>query len=244
MKFDFTTFVFQVINFVVLLFILKRLLYKPVREIVEKRRKLTEKTVQDAEKTRQEALELKGKYQEETAKLKEVRGQMLEELQKEVMEQKKKLIAKAEEEAGKVTEKEMAILGAEKKRLQAEMKEQAIETACIFASRILRDISDKDLHQSTYRKLLKMLDQVAQDLKRAEEEPLSVELATMYPLSAEELEKFRQQLESLVSRKVAVNAVVDETLIAGARLRAHDKVYNFSLSGQIDLLRTKLKKAV
>lgn len=243
MKFDLTTFIFQIINFVVLLFILKRLLYKPVREIVEKRRKLTQKTVQDAEKTRQDALELKERYQEETAKLKEVRGQMLEELQKEVMEERKKLIAKAEEEAGKVTEKEMAILAAERNRLQAEMKDQAIETACIFASRILHDISDKELHEATYRKLLKMLDQVAQDLKKTAE-PLAVELATMYPLSGEELGNFRQKLESLVSGKVAVNAVVDETLIAGAKIKAHDKVYNFSLSGQIDLLRTTLKKAV
>ena len=58
MKFDIWTFLFQVINFLVLLFILKRVLYKPIREIIEKRRSLIRQRIDEAEKTKKEALEL------------------------------------------------------------------------------------------------------------------------------------------------------------------------------------------
>ena len=43
MKFDIWTFLFQIINFVVLLFILKRILYRPVKEIIEEEKPHTTK---------------------------------------------------------------------------------------------------------------------------------------------------------------------------------------------------------
>jgi F-type H+-transporting ATPase subunit b len=244
MKFDLTTFLFQIINFIVLLFILKRLLYKPVREIIEKRRALIEKTVQDAEKTKQDALELREKYQKEMDQLKDVRGQTFERLQKEVMEEKKKMLRTAAEEAGRVIEKEKAIFDAEKKRLQTELKDEAVDTACVLAVNLLKDLSDEDLHKAVYRRLLKGLQEIVPDLSSITTEPLSLELASAYPLSREELGKFSATLESLLSRKVTVDTAIDETLIAGMKMKAYDKVYNFSLSGQVDLFRGRLRETV
>ena len=244
MKFDLTTFLFQIINFVVLLFILKKLLYKPVREIIEKRRKLIAITVQDAEKAKQDALELKARYQEEINKLEDLRVRTLEKVQEEVMEERKKLIGRAEEDAANVREKQTAILAAEKKRLQAELKDQAVDTVCIFASRLLKDISDQELHKTIYRKLLKGIGEIVSDLAgmKEQKEPLIVELATAYPLGGEESAQFGQTLESLLSRKVIVTTTLDETLIAGTRIKAYDKVYNYSLSGQVELLKMRLKE--
>ncbi|MEJ2684384.1 MAG: F0F1 ATP synthase subunit delta, partial [Candidatus Sulfobium sp.] len=239
MKFDLTTFLFQIVNFIVLLFILKRLLYKPVREIIEKRRAAIDKTVQDAEKTRQDALELREKYGEEMARLKDLRAQTLERLQEEAMEEKKRLLGRAEEEAGRVIERDKAIFDAEKKRLQAELKDEAIDTACVMAENLLKDLSDEDIHRAVYRRLLKGLEEIAKDLSGmgGKDEEIRVEIASAYPLGGEELEKFGATLESLLSRKVAVDTAIDENLIAGARIKAYDKVYNFSLSGQVDLFR-------
>jgi F-type H+-transporting ATPase subunit b len=244
MRFDLTTFLFQIINFIVLLFILKRLLYKPVREIIEKRRALIEKTVRDAEKTKQDALELREKYQKEMDQLKDVRGQTLERLQQEVMEEKKKMLRTAEEEAGRVIEREKAIFDAEKKRLQAELKDEAVDTACVLAVNLLKDLSDEELHKAVYRRLLKGLEEIVPDLSGIKGEPLRLELASAYPLDKEELGRFSATLESLLSRKVIVDTSIDENLIAGTRMKAYDKVYNFSLSGQVDLFRGRLRETV
>ena len=88
MKFNIWTFLFQVINFVVLLFILKKLLYKPVKEIMEKRRGLIEKTIGDAERTKKEALELKEQQQQEVNRLKALQPQMIENVKKEAAEER------------------------------------------------------------------------------------------------------------------------------------------------------------
>lgn len=246
MKFDLTTFLFQIVNFIVLLFILKRVLYKPVREIIERRRAAVDKTVQDAEKTKQEALELREKYGKEMAGLKDLREQTLERLQEEAMGEKKRLLDKAEEEAGRVTEREKAIFDAEKKRLEAELKDKAIDTACLMTENLLRDLSDEDIHSAVLRRLLKGLGDIAKDLSgmAGKDEEVRIEIASAYPLSAQELEKLGVTLEALLSRKVAIETAVDERLIAGARIRVYDRVYNFSLSGQVDLFRKRLKETV
>lgn len=246
MKFDITTFLFQIVNFIVLLFILKRVLYKPVREIIERRRAAVDKTVQDAEKTKQEALELREKYGKEMAGLKDLREQTLERLQEEAMGEKKRLLDKAEEEAGRVMEREKAIFDAEKKRLEAELKDKAIDTACLMTENLLRDLSDEDIHSAVLRRLLKGLGDIAKDLSgmAGKDEEVRIEIASAYPLSAQELEKLGMTLEALLSRKVAIETAVDERLIAGARIRVYDKVYNFSLSGQVDLFRKRLKETV
>jgi F-type H+-transporting ATPase subunit b len=109
-KFDIWTFLFQIINFVVLLFILKRLLYKPIREIMEKRRGLIEKTVEGAERAKKEALELKEKHQEELKNLSELRIQMLEKVKEEAETERKKVMSEAEKEAKKIIEKKRLYL--------------------------------------------------------------------------------------------------------------------------------------
>jgi F-type H+-transporting ATPase subunit b len=246
MKFDIWTFLFQIINFVVLLFILKRLLYKPIREIMEKRRGIIEKNVEDAEKTKMEAQELKRKYQEEMDKLKDVRILAFEKLQEEVEVERKKLMGRAEEEAGKIIEKERAIFDTEKKRLETELKDKAIDTICVFASRLLRDISDEELHSAVYRKLLKEVERITSDITKIEkkDEPLAIEIITAYELSEEELKGLQKTMESLISRKVDINQTIDKNLIAGIRIKAYDMVYDFSLSGQIDSLKLRLKETV
>jgi F0F1-type ATP synthase delta subunit len=40
---------------------------------------------------------------------------------------------------------------------------------------------------------------------------------------------------------VIVKTTLDGSLIAGVRIRAYDKVYNFSLAGQVDLFRERLR---
>ena len=69
MKFDIWTFLFQTINFIVLLYILKRLLFKPVRDILQKRRDLVLESLEKVELMQKEALALKEEQQAEMGRL-------------------------------------------------------------------------------------------------------------------------------------------------------------------------------
>ncbi len=55
MIFNVWTFLFEVVNFLVLVYVLHRLLYRPLREAIDQRREANAKAQADAEKARQEA---------------------------------------------------------------------------------------------------------------------------------------------------------------------------------------------
>jgi F-type H+-transporting ATPase subunit b len=246
MKFDIWTFLFQVINFVVLLFILKRLLYRPVREMLLKRRDLVRETMEKAERVRKEALELKERHRQEMEKLGGLRDRMTEEMKAEVLENKKRLLAVAEEEAAMRIEKAMALFDLEKARFQGEMKEKTIETVRIFSSNLLRGIADEELHRGIWRRLLVELDEISRDLagRGLKEETLAVELISAYPVPEEDLDVLRKIMEGGLSRKVNINSAIDGTLIAGVKIRLSDMVYDSSLSGQVGAFAMRLQERV
>ncbi len=246
MKFDIWTFLFQIINFLVLLFILKRVLYKPIKEIIEKRRSLIQQRIEEAEKTKKEALELKENYQHEMDKLHELKSRMIEKMQEEVEQERKKLIGRAEEEAARVLEKERAVFDTEKARLEAELKDKAIETVTLLAVNLLKDVSDEDLHKAIYEKLFRELQGIASHIPEIKEKdrPLTVDLITAYPLSEAETRKFKEAIEALLSQSVILNTIIDKSLIAGVKMKFYDMVYDLSLSGQIKKLALRLKETV
>ncbi len=246
MKFDIWTFLFQVINFVVLLFILKRLLYRPVREILQKRRDLVRETMEKAEQMRKEALELKERHLQEMERLGGLRERMTEEMKAEVLEEKKRLVAAAEEEAAMRIEKATALFDLEKTRFRDEMKRNAVESVRIFSTNLLRDVADEELHKGIWRRLLVKLEVILRDMadRGLKEETVTVELISAYPVPDEELEALRNIMERGLSRSVAISSVIDATLIAGVKIRVSDMVYDSSLSGQVGAFAARLQVSV
>jgi F-type H+-transporting ATPase subunit b len=242
MKFNIWTFLFQVINFVVLLFILKKLLYKPVKEIMEKRRGLIEKTIGDAERTKKEALELKEQQQQEVNRLKALQPQMIENVKKEAAEERKKLLIEAKEEAVKMIEKEKSLFEIEKKKSENALRDNTIEAVSVFASNLLKDISDEDLNKSVYRKVLRELERISPNMKTIEDGSPSIDLVSAYPLEEEELMQLEKILEQHLLKKMSINTNVDRSLIAGLKIKLNDRVYDFSLKGQIDSLASRLRE--
>jgi F-type H+-transporting ATPase subunit b len=244
MKFNIWTFLFQIVNFVILLFILKRLLYKPVKEILEKRKGLIEKTIEDAEKEKKEALELKERHQEEMNKLKGLQITMIEKMKNEVGEEKKRLLAEAEKEATRTMEEERAVFETKKKMDEAKLKEMVIQTVSVFATNLLKDISDEELHKSIYRRVFNNLEEIASTIQAGDGESATMDLISAYPLREEELIELQKVLESRLLKNVSVNTSVDKNLIAGVKIKVHDMVYDSSLSGQINSLTFRLKEKV
>jgi F-type H+-transporting ATPase subunit b len=244
MKFNLWTFFFQVVNFFVLLYILKKVLYKPIREIIEKRRSLVQKTVDDAEKMKKEAQELKEQNRQEADWLNDLKSGLLEKAQEEAEEYRAKLMHKAKVDADGVIEKETALFEAEKRRTEAELKNMAAEMVSAYASRLMKDISDPDLHRALCSRFLKDIVTAAPRLAKMKKEsgPLTIELVTAYPLDEVQMSELRKRIESLVSSAININSTVDKDLFAGVKIKVADMVYDASLSGQIETLRSKLKE--
>jgi F-type H+-transporting ATPase subunit b len=243
MKIDVWTLLFQIINFVVLLFILKRILYKPVKEIIEKRRGLIQQSIDNAEKTEKEALELKEKYQQELNSIGTLKSQMTEKLREEIEEERKKLLERAKEEAEQIIEREKEVIERDKDRTEAEVRDKAVEIVSAFATSLLRDISDRELHGALFKRLLTEIRQITKRIPSVSKTDgiLDVELVSAFEPGENEIRMIQDAIESATARKTHIKTAVDDSLIAGAKLRLYDLNYDASLSGQISSLASRLK---
>jgi F-type H+-transporting ATPase subunit b len=235
MKADVWTFLFQIVNFVVLLFILKRLLFRPIREIMEKRRATIENAIGEAEEKRREAEALREELGRELRGQKDLRREAEARMRAEVDELRAGLVEEARREAGKVREKERAVHEGEKKKFESDLMERAAATVSLFAENVLRDVSDAELHAGIVRKFLSETAGIAREMAGlsgpGEAIPLSV--VSAYPLGEDERGALREALAQGMERGVALSFETDPALIAGLAVRSGDMVHDFSLRGQV-----------
>jgi F-type H+-transporting ATPase subunit delta len=72
---------------------------------------------------------------------------------------------------------------------------------------------------------------------------VQAETATAVPLSAAELKRLREALETITGRKVRIAHRVDPALLGGARTRIGSRVYDGTLRHQLEVLRERLAGA-
>ncbi len=245
MRFDFWTFSFQAINFIVLLFILKGLLYKPVREILEKRRDISRKILEDAEMARDEALRMKEVQEREMKNLQVMKADLIEQSRREAEGERKKLLLDAQGSAKDIIEKERALFEAEKKRAGEETENRSVKIVTSMACSLLKDISSEALNKSVWQNLISEAGTIAKNISGSHgpsASSIDLEVRTAWPIGDTELEKFRRTLQSMVpGTSLSAREIADKDLIAGVSIKAGDKVYDFSLAGQIEAFASKLK---
>jgi len=131
------TIVIQVLQFLILMFILNRLLFKPISQVMaERKAKINaweEKTQKLQESARVKLEKYENQLREERAQAQERQEQLTKELKKK---EEENLRTVSEEAAGLVASAQRAIVE-ETERLRLELRQQAVELSQILAEKVL-----------------------------------------------------------------------------------------------------------
>lgn len=147
MTFNVWTFLFEVLNFVVLAAVLHRLLYRPLREAIDKRHAETERARTEAESARKQADTARDQL---TAKLAEVDRERLEVLRaaaEQAAGEKAKQIAAAGVEAKLIHDRAMQDAEQLRKDALASLEGAIGNLAVGLADRLLREAGDSSLNR-------------------------------------------------------------------------------------------------
>jgi hypothetical protein len=100
MSFDPWTLAFQLLNFAVLLWVLSRLLFRPIRGIMERRAAQVQAALDAAEQARAEAGQLKAERAGERERVEAQRAEMLRRLEAEIEEHRQRRLAARQRNGG------------------------------------------------------------------------------------------------------------------------------------------------
>ncbi|NLD46155.1 MAG: F0F1 ATP synthase subunit B [Clostridiaceae bacterium] len=137
MVFDIPTFVFTIINLVVLYIILKRILFKPVTEFMEKRADSIRESLDKVEREKSQALEIKAKYEDELKKAEEQAERIIKEANKKAQVEYENIIKSAKAEAENIRLKLSEEMEIERNKMIKEIKNQVVSLALEAATKVI-----------------------------------------------------------------------------------------------------------
>lgn len=221
MEFDATTFALEIINFLVLVWLLQHFLYKPVMAVIAQRQSGIEKTLADAQLTRSEADELRRQYDARTTAWEQEKAKAREQLQLEIEAERSRLMTSLQFSLDEERNKLRAIEQRRNLEQRHRVEEEARTEGARFAASLLSRLASLDLEERIRHLLLEDLpllsDQQLQAL-RADDQKVGVEVTSAYPLDASQRTGLNEVLDHLAKRTVICTFKQDPELMAGLRL--------------------------
>jgi len=244
MGFDGWTLGLQTVNVLVLIWLLQRFLFRPVKAVIEARRAAAGKVLEEAEATRARA-------QAQLAATEARRRDFVAEGEKSLAEaraaataERDALLAQARQEAVGIEAEARAALGREREAMRQALEAQAGELAVAIARRLLAQLSPAQVTAALLEALVQEIAclpaEARRDLAAA---PELVRVATATQLSPAEEESWRSRLRQAVGDGADFIFQHDPALIAGTELQGPHTLVRRSWRADLERLARSLTLA-
>jgi F-type H+-transporting ATPase subunit b len=223
LELNWSTFLLEILNFLVLVWILKRFLYQPVLDVIARRRAAIENKLAEAEQLHTDADALKDQYENRLASWQQERQQAMDKLRHEIEASRLQQLGDLKQELAQEEEKIRVGGSRKEKQLLREIEQRALRQAAEFASRLLAEAAGPELENRLFDLLLDGLstmpaDQISELGSKWGELPERILVSSAYPLADDK----RHQLEDNLSRVIGLSAPVhyelDAELLAGLNI--------------------------
>ena len=144
------TFIFTVVNLLLTILIVKKFLFGPINEVLEKRQKLSEQELTDARAAKLEATNLKAEYESSIADARAEATTIIQNAQKEAQAKADATIREAQEQATDIRARAAADIAQEKKKAINEAKDEIGGLAMEIAGKVV----EKEINEEDHRRLI------------------------------------------------------------------------------------------
>lgn len=223
MDINWTTFFFEIANFLILVWIVWRFLYRPVREILDRRAEAIAAEIAKADATRAEADQVKERYESRLKEWQSEKEAALRKLDEELGREREARL----EALGKQIEERTAAARSLEERHLAELRDEAERTGAAhgarLASRLLSLAATPELER-------RLVDMVVDDLSAPPENgqegpqagtgdgPLAVNVVSAFEIDAERCAALERALTGRLGEQLSFRYDRDPEMIAGVRV--------------------------
>lgn len=238
MDLNWSTFLLEIVNFLVLLWILKHFLYKPVLEVIARRRAGIAAQLTEAHDLRTQAEDLKAEYENRLSDWERERQQARTALAQELDEERGRRLSTLRETLQREREKIQVTESRQRADEMRKVEQRAMEQAAQFATRLLAQATGAGLEA-------RLVDIAIEDLGRMSgdqietlrtqwgEPPKRILVSSAFSLDTEH----RRQLDAALHRVCGIDAPVeygeDPTLLAGLRVNIGAWVLQANLQNEL-----------
>lgn len=249
MQVDWITVVAQIINFLVLVWLLKRFLYGPIVKAMDEREARIVERMQAAEKEREMATAETARYSEMQQELEERRVELMRSAQAEADDLSKSLLSEARLQVTTQREEWLADLAAEQADFLDDVRARSSEAFAQMARRALGDLAGSELDDQIVCRFDKALHEISDEELTAiksfsSREGAQLAVRTGFDLSIKRRNELSATIKKLISADVSIAFERSPALICGVELRAGGQLVQWSLNGFLDGMDSDLREAL
>ena len=247
------TIAFEILNFLILSFVLYRFLFLPVMRNVQKRASEKEQLLRELDENRDEAARLRGDLETRLANIEQEITETIAQAQEKLENERREVLQWAEKEAERLLTEAQAEALQIQQRAMAEFHDELLEAILESSGLIIGQIAPQELHDTLVQKLNDRIWEFGRgdEIQHVEaiRRSLGERTPTVYATSARPLSPDQQRLllrtfSALADHDVHLEMKTDPALVAGLRVRLGDLIMDNSISAQLAGLREDVSNAL
>lgn len=230
MLIDWFTVSVQIINFLILIVLLKKFLYGPIIRAMDEREKEIAGRLSGAATARREAEAKEAKLTREQEEFARARGQMALTAQKEIEQWKEESLARLKDDIAEQSSKWQQSLAEEQEAFLQKLKIHISRQVFMVAQKTLADLADDSLEGRLLEAFFQKVKEEPGVIVENSMQTAKLQVTTGFSLIAEQKELLKTRLASLFPSYEELEFKEDENLGFGMHLLAGDQKWEWNLS--------------
>lgn len=238
MELNWSTVVLEILNFLILVWILKRFLYQPVLDVITRRQVGIEKTLADAETRQAEAVKLQQQYEGRLAEWDRERQQARAALSRELDAERNRKLAELQTALEQEQEKVRVADARRQTDTLRKLEETALRHAARFTTQLLKQATGPELEARLADLAITGLTALPAkriaDLRNSNgKPPEAIRVTSAFPLADDQRQRLEQTLASVAGPDIAQHFEQDSALLAGVRIAIGPWVLGVNLQDEL-----------
>lgn len=231
----------QGLNFLILVWLMKRFLYKPVIHAIDAREKRIAKELSDADKQMAEAQQERDLYRKKNEDFEQQRSSLLSQATDEANAERQRLLDDARMAADSLSAKRQESLVNEARNLNQSITLRAQVEVFAIARKALADLAATSLEalvvEGFHRRLLELNDEAKSVLAKAIQHAPGVNLVrSAFELSTDQQAAIQTSINETFAADVSIRFETAPELISGIEFASNGQKVNWSIAGYLSAL--------
>jgi len=249
MKINWFTVIAQIINFFVLVWLLRRFLYKPVLKAIDERENKIASQLKDAQAKETEAKKEQTEFLEKNEKFDQQKKKLMDNVIAETNEEREKLLEEARNEAAVLRSKLEKSLDAMQVNLEHDIAQKTQEEVFAITRKTLKDLASMSLEEQSVNIFINRL----KELKNEEKKKLtdafksgsdSILVQTAFDLPSKQQTEIKSTVNEIFGTKTQFQFKTVPELISGIELTSNGYKLAWSISEYLSSIQKSISETM
>ena len=249
MGIDLVTLIAQIINLVVLIWLMKRFLYQPVLKMISERQALIDAEIKKAHQARQEALLQEAQYTKKVADFDAKRSLMMSEARQEVDAFKQKLLDESKQAISYSRKNWQVELEQEKQSFDAGLQASIIKNFKLFASDALKDMAGVELTSLVLDKFKEKVQKMPKTNRKKMSDSILKNKKVIISTDSKLDTMKKNELKDFLLEEFEISEIIkfefceDENLICGIQIQVGEHQTSWNLKNYLETFENNMDVA-